>query len=329
MLLVGELHARVLVSARLVIVCLLSLVYSTAIAQQLGSVLAPLAEKSLILDIARAGERLVAVGERGHVLLSDDAGEQWRQVIVPTRSTLTSVFFADAQIGFAVGHDAVILRSKDAGETWQLVYSDAQEESPLLDVFFFDERRGVAVGAYAYFLVTDDSGDSWEPLAINDEDDFHLNAIVPAPDGDLFIAAEAGLIYRSSDGAASWESLESPYEGSFFGALGDTEGELLVFGLRGHLYRSRDAGREWEQIALDTQAMLTDATRLPDGRVVIVGLEGMVLIETEAGYEEFQRPGRSGLTAVVAIDSETLVLAGDAGLSRVRLAELQAMEDSK
>jgi len=322
-------RARVMASARLVIVCLLSVVYSTVVAQQLESVLAPLAEKSLIFDIARAGERLVAVGERGHVLLSDDAGAQWRQVIVPTRSTLTSVFFADAQIGFAVGHDAVILRSKDAGETWQLVYSDAQEESPLLDVFFFSERRGVAVGAYAYFLVTDDSGDSWEPLAINDEDDFHLNAIVPAPDGDLFIAAEAGFIYRSIDAAVSWESLESPYEGSFFGALSDTDGELLVFGLRGNLYRSHNAGEDWENIELGTKAMLTDATRLPDGRVVIVGLEGMVLIETEASYKEFQLPDRSGLTAVVAIDGETLVLAGDAGLLRVPLDALRSKGESQ
>src|SRR5690349_8937389 len=47
---------------------------------------ARLAAKSLLLDVARAGSRLVAVGDRGHVLLSDDEGGTWRQVIVPTRA---------------------------------------------------------------------------------------------------------------------------------------------------------------------------------------------------------------------------------------------------
>jgi photosystem II stability/assembly factor-like uncharacterized protein len=310
------------------VVCLLSTVWAAAEGdQQLESVLAPLAEQSLILDVARAGERLVAVGERGHVLLSDDAGARWRQVQAPTRSTLTAVYFPDGRTGFAVGHDAVILRSRDAGETWQLVYSDAEEEAPLLDVYFFDTQRGMAVGAYAYFVKTADGGDSWEPFAINEDDDFHLNKIASAPNGDLFIAAEAGFVYRSTDAAASWESLESPYEGSFFGVLNDTDDELLVFGLRGHLYRSGDAGEDFEDVELVTRAMLTDATRMSDGRAVIVGLEGMVLVEREDGYREFQLPSRVGLTAVVAVDEQTLVLASDAGLARVRLDELRAKDN--
>ena len=48
------------------------------------SEMAPLAEHSLLLDVTLAGERLIAVGERGHVLVSDDRGESWRQVRVPT-----------------------------------------------------------------------------------------------------------------------------------------------------------------------------------------------------------------------------------------------------
>ena len=41
----------------------------------------PLADTSLLLDLAVAGNRLVAVGERGHVMLSDDQGATWRQAI--------------------------------------------------------------------------------------------------------------------------------------------------------------------------------------------------------------------------------------------------------
>ncbi len=292
-------------------------------ATQTESVLAPLAEKSLLLDIARAGNRLVAVGERGHVLLSDDGGALWRQVVVPTRSTLTAVHFADARTGIAVGHDAVVLRSTDAGETWELVYSDAEEEAPLLDVYLFDAQRGMAVGAYGYFLTTADGGSTWLPSPINEEDDFHLNHIARAPGGNLFIAAEAGFIYRADNAEGPWETPESPYEGSFFGAFCDRDDELLVFGLRGNLYRSADAGDNWETIELATEAMLTDAARLPDGRILIVGLEGAVLVGDGRGFAEFQLPGRESITAVITVDAQSVVITSDTGVRRLRLDALQ------
>lgn len=50
----------------------------------------PLAASSLVLDIAHAGQHLVAVGERGHVLVFND---KWQQVPTPTSVQLTKVFF--------------------------------------------------------------------------------------------------------------------------------------------------------------------------------------------------------------------------------------------
>ena len=110
---------------------------------------------------------------------------------MPTRALLTAVHMHDERIGWAVGHDAVILRTGDGGETWRLVHYAPEEERPLLDVWFRDEHTGFAVGAYGYFLATGDGGDTWISRAVS-EDDFHLNALAPAGQDRLFIAAEAG-----------------------------------------------------------------------------------------------------------------------------------------
>ena len=60
-------------------------------------------DRIILIDITRAGDRLVAVGERGFALLSDDAGETWRSRETPVTRTLTGVSFRDAKVGVAVG----------------------------------------------------------------------------------------------------------------------------------------------------------------------------------------------------------------------------------
>ena len=288
------------------------------------SVIAPLARESLLLDAARAGDRLVVVGERGHVLLSDDHGRNWRQVRVPTRATLTAVTFTDPQNGWAVGHDAVILHTDNGGERWSLQYSAPDEQSPLLDISFTDHAHGIAVGAYALLLVTDDAGAHWQRTSVHGEDDFHLNAIstptTTQQDG-TFLAAEAGTIYRS-DGN-TWQTLPSPYEGSFFGVLPLSTDRLLLFGLRGHLFRSDDRGASWTPIDAGTHAALTAGLITSKGRIVLVGHEGTVLWSDDGGlhFESLRLPDRAALSAVVetaAADGHLLAV-GEHGLHPLTL----------
>ena len=52
-----------------------------------------LAARSPLLGVAQAGQRLVTVGQRGHILYSDDAGQNWQQADVPVSSDLTAVQF--------------------------------------------------------------------------------------------------------------------------------------------------------------------------------------------------------------------------------------------
>lgn len=298
------------------------------------ALLMPLAARSLILDLANPGRQtVVAVGWRGHILISHDRGTSWAQVECPTRRMLTSVYFSDSLKGWAVGHGAVILRTVDGGRNWNLLSSAPEEERPLFDVFV-SGNYGFAVGAYAKFMTTRDGGKTWEPGEINilkcEEEkkestdheeplpfDFHLNAIAQSTGGVFYIAAEAGYLFRSVDGGQTWTELPSPYEGSFFGVLPLDGDSLLAYGLRGHVFRSKDGGRNWKQIPTGTTALLTDAVRMPDNTVMITGMAGVILISSDQG-ESFtlEQPDRISLTSVVRTESGTLVIAGERG-SRV------------
>jgi photosystem II stability/assembly factor-like uncharacterized protein len=289
------------------------------------AVIAPLASRSLLLDAASIDGRLVVVGERGHVLVSDDGGASWNQAQVPTIATLTAVHFHDRNLGWAVGHDAVILRSRDGGATWQLLFQDPEQERPFLDVWFADAEHGFAVGAYGLFAETSDGGETWEERTISDSD-YHLHHISRSDTGKLYIAAEAGTVYRSDDGGDTWLELASPYKGSFFSTLPLDGDALLLAGLRGHLFRSDDAGESWQAIETGTEAMLTDAIRLRDGSPLVVGLEGMMLTSTDGGRSVSMHPRRDrfGISSVVEIDGERLLVVGSRGLATQPVDELTA-----
>jgi len=280
---------------------------------------APLARQSLLLDGSLVEGLAVVVGERGHVLLSEDQGRTWLQVEVPSRATLTGVHFHDGQLGWVVGHDATILRTRDGGHTWARVYYDPEEESPLFDVWFSDAENGFAIGAYGLFLVTSDGGDSWQRQAISEYDDFHLHYIARSGTGRLYIAAEAGTIYRSDDEGRTWVSLPSPYVGSLFGTLPLEDDALLLFGLRGHMFRSADAGETWEEIATGTVALLNRGLRLRDGKLIVVGHAGAILVSEDEGRSVTLRrqPGRQALATAIETEDGGLILIGEFGVKRI------------
>jgi len=278
---------------------------------------APLAVKSLLLAGDQRGGHMVVVGERGHILISNDNGHNWQQADVPTRALLTNVFMHDAKLGWAVGHDATILKTDDGGLSWRQVFSAPEEEAPLLDLWFRDANYGLAVGAYGLMYQTEDGGEQWHQIWVNDTDDFHLNQINQAPDGTLYIAAEAGMIYRSDDEGATWETLDSPYHGSLFGSLasGNT---LFIYGLRGHLFMSPDRGNHWDHVATDTTAMITSAIKR-NSDCIFAGLGGTLLIDHQCEGKALQRqqlPGREGISDLLLSDQGELVLIGEHGVER-------------
>lgn len=284
----------------------------------------PKAAKSLMIDVVHAGKRLVAVGDRGHILYSDDQGATWTQAKVPTRQLLTAVFFADDKHGWAVGHDAQILATTDGGVTWTQQFQDLKREAPLLDVWFKDASNGFAVGAYGALIETTDGGKTWDDVSdrLDNEDQFHLNAIAQVKDAGLFIVGEQGSMFRSHDEGQTWEKLEGPYEGSLFGVIGTAQAQtLLAYGLRGNLFRSTDFGSTWEPVELNAtrgalEFGLSGATLLDDGAIVVVGNGGSVVVSHDDGltFSVFNRPDRISLSAVTAAGNGNLILVGQGGV---------------
>lgn len=272
---------------------------------------APLATQSLLLAATRAGNRLVAVGEYGHVLLSDDDGAHWRQAeSVPTRTTLTAVTFVDDKLGWAVGHGGQILASSDGGEHWAIQFGRADGEDSLFSVWFENAMHGLAVGPYGYGLVTRDGGKTWQRFQVAEGDDAerHLNRVFAGADGRLYIAAEIGGVFMSDDGGIRWRLVQTPYEGSLWGGMVRQDGSVIVVGMVGHALLSKDRGETWTELATGTDQSLTDVQELADGRLALVGLGGAVTVADSAlRFTATIRPDRQFITSALPVAGKLLL----------------------
>ena len=261
--------------------------------------------RAQMLAAARAGSRSVAVGDHGTVILSDD-GKTWRQAKdVPTRVLLTSVCFVDDKRGWAVGHWGEILHTEDGGETWKLQRTDTGVDEPLFSVYFSDASHGLAVGLWSLAVRTADGGATWEKVKMPtlsgaDKAGPNLYELFADKAGTLYIAAELGLVFKSSDGGKTWSLIKTGNKGSFWAGLALADNSVLVAGLNGKIWRSADAGKTWSELTSGVTGSITDLTLSPDAGVIGVGLEGVVINSKDGvNFTASPRPDRASLTAVL------------------------------
>ena len=312
------------------------------------------AAKSLLNGVANAGQRIVAVGQRGHIVLSDDGGKTWTQAKVPVSSDLVAVYFPTPAKGWAVGHDGIVLHSADSGATWtrQLDGRSAGElmanyyaaeaakgalgpadsaaalvdeakrigaqgaENAFLDVWFADENNGFIVGAFNQIFRTADGGKTWEPWFHRTENPsrLHLYAIRQVG-GALYIAGEQGSVLKLDTGGNRFVALDTGYKGSFFGIAGG-DGAVLVHGLRGNAFRSSDGGKTWKKVETGLQDGITGAASCGDKRLVLVSQAGRVLVSDDAGasFRTVKVEQASPASAVACLGREGTVMVGARGV---------------
>lgn len=316
-------------------------------------------QRQVLQAAAQAGPRIVAVGERGLVVLSDDGGKTWRQARqVPVSVSLTALAFVDAKVGWAVGHGGAILSTADGGDTWvkqadgfdlakaalaQAEQAAAQRPAdpvaaraledarrladdgatrPLLDVRFVDARRGWVVGAYNLFFETTDGGANWRSVGdrLDNPKALHLNALA-VHGRTLVIAGEQGVLYRSVDGGQSFQSLASPYKGSWFSVALGSDTAVTVGGLRGNALRSMDAGKTWSAIEGLPPVSIVAVAPWGEGGVLLSNQAGQLfVVRSNAKAEPLRVPPMPPLNGSLRVGDQALIALGFGGVIALDLS---------
>lgn len=273
-------------------------------------------DRIVLMDVTTAGRRLIAVGERGFTLASDDAGKTWKARPTPVDRTLTGVAFSDDKTGVAVGHGGTVIRTEDGGNAWTHVPLDEAGPDSLLGVTHLEGDHFVAYGAFGLYFDSVDAGKTWQRRTVLNEDfDRHISQVV-AVGSTLILVAESGTLVRSDDGGTTWTAIASPYQGSYFGATVTRGGALLAFGMRGNVYRTTDLGATWQKVELPTTVSLMSGHVLPDGRVLLVGNAGLLAESRDDGQtlQLHWSAARKGFASFAEV-GEQVVLVGETGVT--------------
>ena len=298
----------------------------------------PRAAQSIVLGVTQTESGFVAVGERGHVLLSTD-GHQWQQAeFVPVQATLTDVTAVGDRL-WAVGHDTTILYSRDGGQTWALQYFDPELEMPLLDVHFFDRQNGLAIGAYGIYLLTDDGGTHW--VRHNLADRVTSEAIDWEEAAELLedFGDEGFDDFDLFDDDDEWYDAESNFDRGCYefmechlNALLDLgDGRLMIAAERGYGFRSVDGGDNWESFRFTYPGSMFGLIAV-DKSIIAYGLRGHVQRSDDFGdsWEILDSPIESSLLGA-SLDGEGRVFIVGASAARLTYdpatGRLSATED--
>ncbi len=317
-------------------------VFSVTAQSPVAAIQSKLASKNLLIDITLAGSNLIAVGERGHILISSD-GEQWQQANVPVNVLLTSVDFKNDKVGFATGHDATLLKTTDGGFNWSVSNYQPELDKPLLDVKVIGDNV-IAVGAYGLFLESFDAGLTWQDsfqdellieddrLYLNDLKEYepdvyqkekqfmlpHFNNINVVGE-QLFIAGEAGFLAKSDKDGEDWQIIETDYFGSYFSIINVDDSQFLA-GLRGNLFKSEDQGDSWQALDTGVKATINSAYHYKNVTYFFANSGNIFYTSNNTDINDYELDdGKAVMSGVVF--NGFLYLATEAGIKKIALSE--------
>jgi photosystem II stability/assembly factor-like uncharacterized protein len=201
---------------------------------------------------------LVMVGVEGIIRRSTDGGSTWNLVNATTAGDLDHAWLRDDGVAFAAGLEGffgrlALVQSGDGGATWKEL--DARTTTGLEEVYAASSSGEAAVVTHdqeIYRLMdgalsrSTDSGKTWKQSPVQSEpltpetQQMRFRSLWRAPNGDLFSAALAGGVARSTNDGETWMVNQDKSLGDLIG-VGGTKGCVIVAGKAG-VFRSIDGG---------------------------------------------------------------------------------------
>jgi photosystem II stability/assembly factor-like uncharacterized protein len=159
-------------------------------------------------------------------------------------------------------------------------FKTAGPDKPILSIFIKDSNNITAFGANKIAMGTTDGGKDWADWNLRIGDSISQNLYdASLIGGAIYLVGEQGIVFRSTDGGASYPAVTpAPNGTTLLVVLPTGDGGVYVCGVAGVSFRSADSGKSWQPIILGTQANLTSGVALRSGALVVGSEAGEIYV---------------------------------------------------
>lgn len=282
-----------------------------------------LASKSLLNGLVFAGKRLVSVGQRGHIIYSDDRGKTWVQANVPVSSDLVAVHFPTPRMGWAVGHDGVVLHSSDGGVNWSKQFDGRAAAQVMAGYYMAGSQCSVCHGRVDSQFAGKPACPAAEALMrnvkrfVNQGPDKPFLDVWFESDTTGYIVGAFNLIFRTTDGGKVWEPWFVRTDNAkmlHLYAIRPVDRDLFICGEQGLVMKlDRQLGK-FLTLKTPYNGSFFGVTGKP-GTVLVYGLRGNVYRSRDGGtsWEKIETGVQVGLVGGAVTDDGRFVLVSQAG----------------
>lgn len=208
-----------------------------------ATVLTPSTDKILAASFA-SPTRLVAAGQNGTTVVSDDAGTTFTPVGGRLAGTFSRLRAGLEQgTAFAPGADGALAKTLDGGKTWARANVATSED--VLDVAFPTRTTGYALDVQGGLYRTADGGATWRTL---DTGTTARPGAVVAPDLDVVLLVGPTGVRRSTDGGVTFDTVRNTAVGRVGLYAAERAGSSIVAWGGQDVVLTTDKGRTWRAL---------------------------------------------------------------------------------
>ena len=144
----------------------------------------------------------------GILLTTVDGGRNWNQIQYPFDQNTSTIFFLDAEHGWASTMGASFYRTEDGGLNWTKFQTKLPEDV-FRAIFFTSANDGWIVGRSGRIAKTTDGGRTWRKM-YEIKDEFKMYDIFFSDRDHGWAVGDDGAILYTSDAGVSWLDISAP-----------------------------------------------------------------------------------------------------------------------
>jgi photosystem II stability/assembly factor-like uncharacterized protein len=257
----------------------------------------------------------------------------WQKQSSNSLARLQSVYFTDAQHGWAAGSNGTLLKTVDGGATWERLALPPQFSRDLVrEVWALDAQRLRLLGEYnltqrptsadldarSFLLASDDGGASWQQIELarppdkprrrtsrsttaqpNEQDQLERQ-ISPVLTSFAFtgkqcgwLVGESGMIQATRDDGSTWQMQHATSRKLFYDVFALDDQQAWIVGGGGLIFQTADAGATWREQSSGITQTLRAVQFLDARRGWAAGVNGTIIATTNGGNRWQPQPSNS------------------------------------